>query len=73
MTQFPNQNKLPHPPHIPPCQGGMKGGGLTDFNVNAKFRAEPSASTSVSSRLPVILLRKSSHILYKVNKYFGQL
>ena len=37
---------------------------LYDFNVIAKFRTETSASTSVSSRSPVILLRKSSHIRY---------
>jgi len=35
---------------------------LSDFNVNAEFRAETPASSSVSSRLPVILLQKSSHI-----------
>jgi hypothetical protein len=35
---------------------------LSDFNVVAKFKAETSASSSVSSRLPVILLQKSSHI-----------
>jgi hypothetical protein len=52
MTQFPNQNKLSLFMFKP----------LTDFNVIAKFRAETSASTSVSSRLPVILFRKSSHI-----------
>jgi hypothetical protein len=52
MTQFPNQNKLPLFMFKP----------LTDFNVIAKFRAATSASTSVSSRLPVILLHKSSHI-----------
>jgi hypothetical protein len=33
-----------------------------DFNVVAEFKAETSASSSVSSRLPVILLQKSSHI-----------
>ena len=52
MTQFPNQNKLPLFMFKP----------LFDFNVITKFRAETSASTSVSSRLPVILLHKSSHI-----------
>ena len=31
-------------------------------DVVAKFKAETSASSSVSSRLPVILLQKSSHI-----------
>jgi hypothetical protein len=62
MTQFPNQNKLPHPPSYPPLPRGDEGGGVTDFNVIAKFRTETSASISVSSRLPVILLRKSSHI-----------
>ena len=32
-----------------------------DFNVKTEFIAETSASSSVSSRLPVILLQKSSH------------
>ena len=34
---------------------------LSDFNVEAKFEAETPASSSVSSKLPVILLQKSSH------------
>jgi hypothetical protein len=54
MTRFPKQNKLPLFMFKP----------LTDFNVIAKFRVETSASTSVSSRLPVILIRKSGHIFY---------
>ena len=37
---------------------------LFDFIVTKIFRAETSASTSVSTRLPVILLRKSSHMPY---------
>jgi hypothetical protein len=37
---------------------------LSDFNVIKIFKAETSASTSVSSRLPVILLQKSGHIRY---------
>jgi hypothetical protein len=48
---------------------------MSDVNVITKFNAETSASTSVSSRLPVILLRKSNHILYLLtvrNDYFGQ-
>jgi hypothetical protein len=53
MTQFPNQNKLPLFMFKP----------LSDFNVIKIFKDETYASTSVSSRLPVILLRKSSHIL----------
>jgi len=51
MPRFPNQNKLPLFMFKP----------LSDFNVMEKFRAETFAATSVSSRLPVILLRKSSH------------
>jgi hypothetical protein len=42
---------------------------LSDLDVITKFKAETSASTPVSSRLPVILLQKSSHIR---NIYFGQ-
>ena len=52
MAQFPNPNKLPVILFKP----------LSDFNVVAKFTAETSASSSVSSMLPVILLQKSSHI-----------
>ena len=59
MTQFPNQNNLPLFIFNP----------LADFNVIAKFTAETSASTPVSSKSPVILLQKSSHIR---NIYFGQ-
>jgi hypothetical protein len=35
---------------------------LFDFNVNGYSAVETSASTPVSSRLPVILLRKLSHL-----------
>jgi len=35
---------------------------LSHFSVIAQFKAEISASTPISSRLPVILLLKSSHI-----------
>jgi hypothetical protein len=52
MSQFLNPNELPLIMFKP----------LSDFNVVAKFKAETSASSSVSSRLPVILLQKSSHI-----------
>ncbi len=52
MAQFPNQNKLPLFMFKP----------LSDFNVIAKLTTETSASASVSWMLPVILLRKSSHI-----------
>ena len=48
---------------------------ISDVNVITQFNAETSASSSVSSRLPVILLRKSNHILYLLtvrNDYFGQ-
>jgi hypothetical protein len=48
MTQFPNQNKL--------CIFMFKP--LSDFNVIEIFKDETTASTSVSSKLPVILLRK---------------
>jgi len=62
MTQFPNQNKLPIFMFKP----------LPDFNVTERFRAETSASTPVSSRSPVILLWKSSHIryIYYINNIF---
>ncbi len=49
---------------------------LSDFNVVAKFKAETSASSSLSSRLPVILLQKSIYILQcctVLNIYFGQI
>jgi hypothetical protein len=52
MAQFLNQNKLPLLLFKP----------LFDFSVAAKFKAETSASSSVSSRLPVISLQKASHI-----------
>ena len=52
MAQFLNQHKLPVFLFKP----------LSDFNVIAKFEAETSASSSVSSMLPVILLQKSSHM-----------
>jgi len=52
MAQFLNPNKLPLIMFKP----------LSDFNVVAKYKAETSASSSVSSRLPVILLQKSIHI-----------
>jgi len=35
---------------------------FSDFNLVAEFKAETSASSSVSSGLPVILLHKSSHM-----------
>lgn len=35
---------------------------LSDFNVTEISKAETSASTPVSSRLPVILLRKPGHM-----------
>ena len=36
---------------------------LSNLNAIAQFKAETFASSSVSFRLPVILLRKSNHIL----------
>jgi hypothetical protein len=57
MAQFLKQNKLPL----------FMFKTLSDFNFITKFKAEPSASTSstsVSSGLPVILLKKSSHIFW---------
>jgi len=35
---------------------------LSHFNVISQFKAEISASTPISSWLPVILLLKSTHI-----------
>jgi hypothetical protein len=57
MSQFPNQNKLPLFMFKP----------LSDFNVIKNLKAETYASASVLSGLPVILLRKSSHIPYFLN------
>jgi len=52
MTRFPNQNKL--------ILFVFKS--LSHFSVISQFIAEISASTPISSRLPVILLLKFSHI-----------
>jgi len=52
MTQFPNQNKLTL----------FMFKSLSHFNVISQFKAEISASTPISSWLPVILLLKLSHI-----------
>jgi len=52
MAQFPKQTKLSL--FLFKTQ--------SDLNGMEIFKAETSASSSVSSRLPVILLRKVSHI-----------